>query len=57
MMHSSPVYVEAQPRRSFKTLFLALVGVAAVCACLFHSGAQQGELRALSTASERPKTK
>jgi len=39
MMHSSPVYVEAQPRRSFKTLFLALVGVAAVCACLFHSGA------------------
>jgi len=39
MMHSSPVYVDAQPRRSFKTLFLALVGVAAVCACLFHSGA------------------
>merc|ERR1719473_790736 len=38
MMHSSPVYVEAQPRRSFKTLFLALVGVAAICACLFHSG-------------------
>ena len=55
MMHSSPMLESApvQPRWR-KTPLLALVGVSAVCACLFHSGAQQGELRALNTASERP---
>ena len=41
-MQSSPMFdapVSVQPRRTFKTLLLALVGVAALCACLFQSGA------------------
>jgi len=31
--------VAPQPKRAVKTLFLALLGVAAVCACLFSTGA------------------
>jgi len=46
-MQSSPMFdapVSVQPRRTFKTLFLALVGVAALCACLFQSGALSAPL-------------
>lgn len=46
-MQSSPMFdapVSVQPRRTFKSLLLGLVGVAALCACLFQSGALSAPL-------------
>jgi len=54
MMQSS-LMTEApavQPRRTKKTLFLALVGVSAVCACLFHSGVLSAPITGSSAAAE-----
>jgi hypothetical protein len=54
MMQSSLI-TEApavQPRRTTKTLFLALVGVSAVCACLFHSGVLSAPVTGSSAAAE-----
>lgn len=54
MMQSS-LMTEApavQPRRTTKTLFLALVGVSALCACLFHSGVLSAPVTGSSAAAE-----